>query len=129
MLNSPRSRGGCRLLLILLAASCLPLSCGGVNLTGDCYAVELRVHDTTCASAEVAWNIWYISGEENDRGVEQLPWSSVRELCTADIELWAQRECDDDGMVTVEIYIDGALRRSQTAEGPGAIASVDYWLD
>jgi len=49
--------------------------------------------------------------------------------CTADIELRAQRECDDDGVVTVEIYVDGALRRSRSAEGPGATAVVDYWLD
>jgi hypothetical protein len=121
--------GYSRASLFILLACCLVLSCGSPGIILDCYSVEMRVHDTSCASADVGWSIWSITWEDNGHEIVPLPWSRTLDLCTADIEFWAQRQCNDAGIVTVEIYVDGTLRRIRTGEGAGATARVELWID
>jgi hypothetical protein len=52
-----------------------------------------------------------------------------QELCTADIDLTAQRQCEDSGIVTVEIWVDGNLKRRDQGQGPSATAHIELWLD
>lgn len=107
----------------------LPACGGGPDFTAVLSSVELRVHDTTCGSADVTWNVWTVSWEDRNREVVPLPWSRTRDYHVADIELLAVRECADDGVVSVEIHVDGVLRRLQTAQGANAVASTELFVD
>jgi hypothetical protein len=115
-------------LAVLIICLMMP-ACGGPDLTPLLSSVELRVQDTTCGSADVGWRIWTVSWEETDHGVVPLPWSRTEDYYIADIELLAVRQCDDDGVVTVEIYVDGVLRRTATAQGANATASTQIMID
>lgn len=115
--------------VLALAFLALPSCGGGPALYLDCPTVELRVHDTTCSQATVSWTIWQVNWEDRGSDIENLPWSMSRELCTADIDLTAQRQCGDSGIITVEIWVDGSLRRQNQAQGPSATAHTDLWLD
>jgi hypothetical protein len=125
--STNQSRGSA--ILLLLAVCIMMPACGGPDLTPALSSVELRVHDTTCDSAEVGWRIWTVSWEEIDNEVVALPWSRTEDYYIADIELLAVRQCNDDGVVTVEIHVDGALRRTGTAQGPNAVASTQIMID
>jgi hypothetical protein len=107
----------------------LPACGGGPDFTAVLSTVELRVHDTTCGSADVTWIVWTVSWEDRNREVVSLPWSRTRDYHVADIELVAVRECSDDGTVSVEIYVDGVLRRSRSAQGANAVASTEFFVD
>jgi hypothetical protein len=122
-----RSRGST--ILVLLAACIMMPACSGPDLTPLLSSVELRVHDTTCGSANIGWRIWTVSWEETDNEVAALPWSRTADYYIADIELLAERQCNDDGVVTVEIHVDGVLRRTGTAQGPNAVASAEIMID
>ena len=115
--------------ILALAFLVLPSCGGGVNLTCDSRIVELRVHDTTCGQANVSWTIWQTTWEDRESGIRNLPWSMSQELCTADIDLTAQRQCEDSGIVTVEIWVDGNLKRRDQGQGPSATAHIELWLD
>lgn len=122
------SNRACVFLAVLSICLMVP-ACGGPDLTPLLSSVELRVHDTTCDSADVGWRIWTVSWEEIDHEVVPLPWSRTEDYYIADIELLAVRQCDDDGVVTVEIYVDGVLRRTATARGANATASTEIMID
>jgi len=118
-----------RAILALLVACILMPACGGPDLTPLLSSVELRVHDTTCGSADVGWRIWTVSWEEIDNEVVPLPWSRTEDYYVADIELLAVRQCNDDGIITVEIHVDGVLRRTGTAQGANAVARTEIMID
>ena len=115
--------------ILVLACLVLPSCGGGVDFTCESRIVVLRVHDTTCGQANVSWTIWQTTWEDRDSGIRNLPWSMSQELCTADIDLTAQRQCEDSGIVTVEIWVDGNLKRRDQGQGPSATAHIELWLD
>jgi hypothetical protein len=106
----------------------LSLSCAGPAFDLDCSSVELRVVDTSCPTARVSWSIWAVSWEDAGTHVESVPWNKETELCDGEVEIWARRECADDGSVTVQIWVDGVLEKDKTAEGPEASARVESWI-
>ena len=126
MSEKPNREGRAR--LVALTAFCMVLCCQGPDMSLDCSSVELRVHDSTCTTADVIWDVWSVTWEDKGHEVVSLPWLKAVDLCDGSVEVRAKRECPDDGIVTVEIYIDEVLKKSATGEGPGAAARVESWI-
>lgn len=116
-------------LLIIVIASMASSCGGGPGILLDCPTVQLRVHDSSCDRAYVSWEIWMVTWEDHGQNVMALPWLHEQDLCSGEVEIWARRECTDDGTVTVEILVDGRLERSSQGHGSRANAYARLWID
>jgi len=94
----------------------------------DCYLLEFRASDTSCTTATVDWRVTESSFQEG-HGVVELPWTTAFVFCEGEASVRARRTCDDDGIVTVEIWFHQDLQELETAEGANATASASCWVD
>jgi hypothetical protein len=116
----------------ILAASVTMLSCPGFTqsvLEGNGNTVELRVSDTTCSHAEVQWRRFTTTSYDEQSTHVDLPWSITFDGRGAQINLRARRECDDDGTVDVEIWVNQQLASRQEQHGPSAVAETGMWVN
>jgi hypothetical protein len=101
------------------------LSCaGGVDIFGTSL-VEFRVRDTGCDTAAVTW----INGGLSRSATVDLPWMETDVTANAIVRVVAERNCDTQGTVTVEIHVDHELTVHDSAEGPHATAEASTWVD
>jgi hypothetical protein len=115
----------------LVPLALLILRCGGFGpgfTDADCYPLEFRAFDTSCATATVEWET---SGSAFQDGheVAELPWSRALIFCEGNVSVRARRGCDDNGITTVEIWFDQNLQERGTAEGANALAQATCWVD
>jgi hypothetical protein len=116
----------------ILLALFIALSCAGGPYVdrGDPFVVELRVHDTSCASGDVAWEVWTVQWRPSDRLIATLPWSmTIDVFFDAEVKIAAQRQCDDGGTITVEIRVNDQVRMRRTGQGPFAETGASTWVD
>jgi hypothetical protein len=80
--------------------------------------VSFRVQDTTCATADVAWQV----NTTFQRVTVDVPWTETIGSARSLVEIAATRGCNDSGSILVEIFIDGRLTAQGAATGPSAVA-------
>ena len=108
---------------VILLICCL--SCGGGADIGGLRVIHFSAEDNSCDNAEVTWR----DKTDTQHDMVQLPWSASLHSVKSELTIEARRSCDDDGTITVEIYIDGRRSAVGTAAGSHAIARAATWVD
>jgi hypothetical protein len=100
------------------------LSCSDNGILSDS-TVRFNVSDTSCPAAFIV----YGPGGSSSSLTANLPWSTSIRASNTSVVITANRECDNDGMIFVEIWIDGNLAANAAEAGPFAVAATSVWVN